>query len=205
MKKGRETMAKVKHFIELEYELHNKKTKVEVGNMFYNKDGEPFYVIRKLNPIEASVLMKSKYGFYGIRFYNTHNEQVVHYSNIKSGAIKNSYSGSIHGVGIIGNVDVKAYKREYTLWANMISRGYCNAEAERNPCYRCVAIHPRWLKLSNFIEDLPSLNGYEEWKSGLQYELDKDTLSPEGKKIYSKDTCMFLPKEVNSATRRKVA
>lgn len=50
-----------------------------------------------------------------------------------------------------------------------------------------------------FCEDIQHLKGYDEWNV-KNYELDKDIICDKLKiypKIYSKDTCMFIPKSDN--------
>ena len=54
----------------------------------------------------------------------------------------------------------------------------------------------RWLTFDNFVEDLPNLEGYNQWISGKDFELDKDSKSI-GNKVYSPDLCQFVSSEVN--------
>lgn len=200
-------MANVKCFMEMEHELHNKETKVEVGNIFYNKEGETLVIVRKANSDETSGLYsKPRSDVWEIQFILTKNKQLALQNNIVNGRVKNCMTGSVFGVGIVNDVDIKKYSREYILWKSMLTRSYDNSWLSKYPWYRGVTVHPRWLSLENFITDTSSLPNYDKWKSGVgNYELDKDSLSPEGRKIYSKDTCMFLTKADNvKLAHRKV-
>lgn len=85
----------------------------------------------------------------------------------------------------------------YDTWRHMILRTtqkYWN----QYPTYEGTTVAPEWIYLSNFVEDVKTLPGYEEWaKHEQRYLLDKDVLG-NGQKIYSKDTCCFLtPLESN--------
>lgn len=59
--------------------------------------------------------------------------------------------------------------------------------------YENVGIHREWLNYRNFKKF------YDKWYHE-GFAIDKDLLS-EGDKIYSKETCCFIPKALNSAIR----
>lgn len=55
----------------------------------------------------------------------------------------------------------------------------------------------KWNSYDNFYSDIICMKGYNEKDDkGQFFEFDKDLLSVGGK-VYSKETCCFLPKEVN--------
>lgn len=81
----------------------------------------------------------------------------------------------------------------YQKWFNMFNRAFNPKYHEVNPSYVGVKVCEEWRYLSNFIEWVDSQpNG--DWKN---CELDKDFLSSENK-IYSPETAVFLPKNINS-------
>ena len=102
----------------------------------------------------------------------------------------------VYGVGVndwAGSVMVDGKKiREYTLWARMLERCFDEKTKQKYPTYQGVTCSKEWLLMTPFIEDVSKMKGYdlEGW------ELDKDILV-KGNKLYSKDTCCFVPAEVN--------
>jgi len=102
----------------------------------------------------------------------------------------------IFGVGIndwVGNTWVGGKViREYQLWQGMLERCFCEKYKQKYPTYKDVTCSHEWLSMTKFIEDVSKMKGY-----GLKgWELDKDILQ-KGNKLYSKDTCCFVPLEVN--------
>lgn len=93
----------------------------------------------------------------------------------------------------VGNNDVLDYDRQdYYLWYNVVRRGTGSLKNYEN-----VSCHEDWLKFSNFLKDLPSIDNFiMREKQG--WELDKDLLSGENK-LYSRDTTCFLPREINAS------
>ena len=83
-------------------------------------------------------------------------------------------------------------KKIYYLWKAMIARTTPAYWAEF-PTYEGTTVDERWLRLSNFVEDIQAIDGYHEWtvcpKNAMM--LDKDTRI-KGNKHYSKDTCCFI-------------
>ena len=92
----------------------------------------------------------------------------------------------------VGNNDVLGYdRRDYYLWYNVVRRGTVTLKS-----YEDVTCHEDWLTFSKFLEDLPLIDNFE-MRESCDWELDKDLLSGD-RKIYSKDTTCFLPREINS-------
>lgn len=85
----------------------------------------------------------------------------------------------------------------YNTWFQMIRRCYNESERHLHPTYADCTVCDEWLKYSNFKEwfDNPE-NGYRKG-----YQLDKDILL-KGNKVYSPDTCCFVPNELNSITTK---
>lgn len=79
------------------------------------------------------------------------------------------------------------------VWQSMITRCEDKQYHIKEPSYKDCSICKRWHYLSNFKEwfDNPE-NGYREG-----YHLDKDILV-KGNKLYSPDTCCFVPTEINT-------
>lgn len=93
--------------------------------------------------------------------------------------------------------------REFRLWQAMMSRCFSEYTKKVRPTYEGVTCQDSWKTFSVFIEDVSSLKGFDKMLSD-GWVLDKDILV-KGNKIYSKDTCCFVPKEVNGCfTVRKL-
>jgi len=102
----------------------------------------------------------------------------------------------VFGVGVndwVGKVEVGGKLIwEYRLWANMIKRCFYQKYKQKKPTYNDVTCSKDWLSMTKFIEDVSQMKGF----SLDGWELDKDIIQ-KGNKLYSKDTCCFVPLEVN--------
>jgi len=100
------------------------------------------------------------------------------------------------GVGVndwVGNVKVGGKLiMECQLWQNMLKRCFTDGFKQSRPTYKDVTCSKEWLSMTNFVNDVSKMKGF-----GLSgWCLDKDILQ-KGNKLYSKDTCCFVPQEVN--------
>ena len=102
----------------------------------------------------------------------------------------------IHGFGSNNRkyptkVDGKPNK-EYKQWLSMIRRCYDKKFHTGNPTYIDCSVSDNFLNYSYFHE-------WCQWQIGFGVDgihLDKDILIPNNK-IYSEDTCVFVPSEIN--------
>lgn len=77
-------------------------------------------------------------------------------------------------------------------WRSMIYRCYSKKHLYKYPTYSGCSVCDEWLIFSNFEKwVLSAESGYREG-----YHLDKDILV-KGNKIYSPETCCFVPREIN--------
>lgn len=100
----------------------------------------------------------------------------------------------IFGVGIndykgIIKIDGKHIQSYYT-WHNMIKRCYDSEYIDKHPTYKDCTVCDEWLYFSNFKKWFD-----ENYVEG--YQLDKDILA-KVPKIYSPETCCFVPSRINS-------
>ena len=128
-----------------------------------------------------------------IRFKNGTTLKNKRYVNILSGKIKNPYHLSIFGIGYIGEGKYDSLSKPYKIWFGMMQR--CNSEKlqEKRPTYKGCTVAEEWYNFQNFAKWFD-----ENWKPYMDnsWQLDKDILVSRNK-IYSPETCCFVPQEVN--------
>jgi hypothetical protein len=115
------------------------------------------------------------------------------YDDIKKGYIRNPMHRSVCGVGYLGigkylpSINRKCTK-EYVAWSSMISR----CHNLRFPSYKEITVCEEWHNFQVFAEWFE--NNYKSHMEG--WHLDKDILK-KGNKIYSPETCTFVPRDIN--------
>jgi len=122
-----------------------------------------------------------------IKFLNTGYIKSANAEMIKIGNIKDKLSKTNKGKAILGDGKYKAKDNNlaYKTWKNMITRCYsgCNN-------YKDIIVCEKWLNFQNFV---PWFNEFYI----KDYCLDKDLLI-ENNKIYSPETCIYVPRWVNN-------
>lgn len=120
------------------------------------------------------------------------------YSEFKKGSIKSKYFPELYGVGYTGDESSRdengKIHRSYSVWVNIMTRCYNDKYKETRPTYKDVTMCKEWHNYSNFKKWYDE-NYYEI--EGERTEVDKDILV-KGNKIYSPDTCVFIPQTLNS-------
>lgn len=107
---------------------------------------------------------------------------------------KNLHTPSVYGVGYIGEGEYnireegKALK-VYILWKGMLERCYSKRYQSLYPTYIGCSVDEQWHNFQIFAQWF-----YDNYEEG--FELDKDILI-KGNKIYSSETCCFVPQEIN--------
>ena len=106
------------------------------------------------------------------------------------------------GVGINdlkgwARIDGSVERRMYDTWKDMLKRCYNKKYLEANPTYKGCTVCERWLRFSNFIEDIRLIPNFDLYYQGINRVLDKDIRVP-GNKVYSLQTCMFVSKSESS-------
>ena len=87
------------------------------------------------------------------------------------------------------------HSKTQALWYNMLSR------VNDSDFYKNISISPRWLNYFNFMTDIRCIPNFMKWvKQNSDYEIDKDYF---GSEIYSRNTVIFVPKNVNQLLIRK--
>jgi len=164
-----------------------------MGNMCVEYTSDKYYIGATFNSNNYGlfkIIGKSneRKNYYYIKFIGYNEVYSCRSNHIKKGAVKNCFLPTIYGVGYFGAVKSHTYK-SYKTWSSMLGRCYSEKEIERYPSYTEVYVCEEWLNFSN----------YNKWfilnyKSG--FCLDKDILI-KGNKIYSPETCCFVPQRIN--------
>ena len=96
----------------------------------------------------------------------------------------------IYGVGINDISEYMRGKKVYLVWKSMLARCYSKIFQKGNKTYQPCSVCDDWKKLSCFKDWFDA-----NYKDGFQ--LDKD-LFGDGSKMYSPQTCCFLPQSLNN-------
>lgn len=154
----------------------------------------------------GDIIESKNYGLFEIISINNCNNVVIKFkatgcevksrlADVKRGNVKDYMLPSVYGVGIIGNkypsrVNGKMV-HEYSTWMNMLKRCYHNITKINLPTYQNCVVSDNFKYYPYFYEWCNEQVGF-----GDGFHLDKDLLIKDNK-IYSENTCVFLPQEIN--------
>lgn len=180
------------------HNINTSKHELLCGKHFINTQGDEYVVIKDF--------VKNGHGMVRIRFLQTSYETDVFSSSAKRGMVKDYYKKTIYGVACKGHVKCKKDTFEslvFHRWSAMISRCYNEHDTNyKNYGSRGVKICDEWLVFENFYNDLYTIKGFDKNKYVKhEIELDKDICG--FSKIYSLETCQFVPLDVNRKYQRK--
>lgn len=125
----------------------------------------------------------------------------VSYGYLKSGKFSYPYHRTVVGVGYygVGKFFAKSggtHTKEYVDWISMLKR--CYKSKESSTSYKDKSVVDDWHNFQVFAEwATAQINfGRDGW------DLEKDLLV-KNNRIYSPQTCVYLPREINSFIKRK--
>ena len=156
-----------------------------VGNVYKSKSSGDFKIVKYNDSYNVE-----------IQFLKTGFGTVATLGNIRNGKVKDPYSPSVCGVGIVGTKYV--YKingvqtKEYVLWKHMLQRCYSDDFKKERPTYEGCQVSENFKSYEYFYEWCHEQVGF----GNEGFQLDKDLLV-KGNKVYSEDSCVFLPSEIN--------
>ena len=121
------------------------------------------------------------------------------YQSFKRGKIKCPYEPRTFGIGYLGEGKYKMSENgkntdEYDIWYHMLMRCYDPKYQEKHTTYRACKVEDYLLNFQHMGEWIDD-NYYEI--PGEKMCLDKDILC-KGNKIYSRETCIFVPQKINT-------
>lgn len=185
------------------------------GRIYHSNSCGDFKILGELNYIGYPKNEEPKSNDYTVRyaiqFLNTGYITDASYDSICHGRVYDRCYPNVAGVGYVGsNITVSdPYTYQfYKAWNDMMNRCY-NKSDKDYPLYGGlgITVDKRWHNFTIFMLDVPFLPLYE--KKMLYpsiYQLDKDFLQfhiPKNKRIYSKDTCMWLSRFDNTLMMSK--
>ena len=121
------------------------------------------------------------------------------YQSFKNEKIKCPYEPRYYGVGYLGEGKYKVSENgkntdEFNIWYHMLIRCYDPKFQEKHTTYKGCKVEDYLLNFQHMCEWLDD-NYYEI--PGEKMCLDKDILC-KGNKIYSRETCIFVPQKINT-------
>ena len=139
-----------------------------------------------------------------IKFLNTNNVRSVGMSELKKGEVRDNEAFPVYKVGVMDIPNElkrgKPRPKEYSIWNGVRQRCYNENIRYCSPTYQGVEMSENFKKYSYFKEWCNKQVGFDQ----EGWQLDKDILV-KGNKLYSEDTCCFVPPEINCAiTNKKV-
>ena len=126
------------------------------------------------------------------------------YVSTKLDGVKDLYTPSVYGVGVVGakySIKVNGVNtKEYNLWTSMLKRCYSDNSKKKRPTYEGCEVSDNFKYYEYFYDWCHSQVGF----GNIGFELDKDLLI-KGNKVYSENTCVFIPSDINLLLTKSTA
>ena len=130
-----------------------------------------------------------------IKFLDTGYETKTCATRLRSGQIKDWLKPSVYGFGIVGS-ELEPYEsttKVFKTWSNMIKRCHSKNWKRSKMTYDDCTVSANFQYYPYFKEWYFKQIGHDQ----ESWDLDKDILV-KGNKVYSEDTCCFVPMEINT-------
>jgi len=160
--------------------------KDRTGGKYTNKNGYTVEIIKYVNWHNCTIKFEDGTIVEGISF-----------GNISGGTFGNKNHRSFSGVGYFGYGKFKGDNPLTSFylntWSCMLKRCYRDDVHKRQPHYKGCTVAEEWHNFQNFAQWMEDNYNPVTMKS---WQLDKDTIN-KGNTIYSKESCIFIPSEIN--------
>lgn len=150
-----------------------------IGYVATNLSGLKMRCVEFFNPNNITVEFEDGYVIYNVQW-----------SNFIRGKVKNRMS--ITSISKNGKLS-----KEYYTWLHMLERSIDKSLKDKKPTYKDCRCCKEWLSFDDFNKWLHSQENFQIWKSLKWSALDKDILI-KGNKLYSPETCLLVPLNVNT-------
>lgn len=168
--------------IDLVRKIGTKGPSVFVGEFYKSTFGETYEVVDYFNSYQVIVQFQDEFMA----------KVVVPADQVRKGKVKNPYRRSVAGVGYLGEGIFNSKSKFYSHWAAMLDRCHNPEYHKSRSTYHDCSSQESWSCLQNFCEWAHKDKYYQNG-----WHLDKD-LCVIGNRLYSEDTCAFVPTELNS-------
>lgn len=130
-----------------------------------------------------------------IKFENSGATKLVRADHLRDGNIKDQTQPTVYGVGVVGkNFDKgESHTLTYNTWNGMLQRCYDLKVKQIRKTYEGCYVDVAFLDYEYFKKWCHNQTGF----GNKGWVLDKDILS-NNIKVYSPETCCFIPSEINS-------
>ena len=169
-----------------EEQLALKKAEYE-GSVFKTNNYGDVVVLEYNNAIDVT-----------IKFLNTGNVRKTATSELRKGEIRDNEAFPVYKMGVMDIPNElrrgQPNPREYSIWNGIRQRCYNENNRDKLMSYKGIKMSDNFKLYSYFKEWCHKQIGFNE----EGWQLDKDILSKDNK-VYSEDTCCFVPPEINCA------
>lgn len=166
------------------------------SNRFNNREGE-----RRINSNghEMVVIQYVNANKILVEFTETGCQVWTAWDKFSRGTVKDPMAKDVYGTACIGVGPYNSKHPAYQKWFQMIRRCYDPKWKADHRYYDNVFVCEAWLNYQNFAQWYAEHPPYKP-----DYQLDKDLLRPAAR-MYSPETCSWLPKELNLMISKKEA
>jgi hypothetical protein len=155
----------------------------KVGTRFTNSIGETVTILEDVD-------------YKQVKFrFDSGTEGIVEYQHLKNLEFYDWMAPSVCGVGYLGAPIQRkggTSKLLYSRWSAMLQR--CYDDSDRNKTYEGAIVCDEWHNFQNFAKWIKSQRNGET----KGWHLDKDVIVRNRGKLYSPETCICIPVEINS-------
>ena len=168
--------------------MGRKKLQGRVGEERYNSKGDLMKIVEYKDSYNVLIEFQDEYKY----------RKNTRYDIFIKGQVKNPYHKDLYEIGYFGegNYSDKEHHIYYRVWQDMIKRCYDKETIRKRPTYKNCSVCDEWHNFQNFAKWCDK-NYYESNLKKESMQLDKDILF-KGNKIYSPETCIFVPQRINS-------
>lgn len=165
-----------------------KITPERVGIISKNNQGSEMKILEYRNSKEIIV-----------QFVEHGNLVKTNWDAFCKGNVRNPYDKTVYSIGFIGVGSYKSSVKDiinpqYNKWRAILQRCYDEKHHNKYPTYKGCKICEEWLNYQNFAQWYDE-NYYQVGNEKMC--IDKDILV-KGNKIYSPETCIFVPERINN-------
>lgn len=159
---------------------------------FINRLGDK-YVTNQGYEIEIIEYFGNKNCTIEIKMPILYRKNKVCFSDVRNGKIYYPYHKAVCGVGYMGEGKYNSNCISYYYWKDMLTRCYNEKGLKKFSSYKRCSVDKRWHNFQNFaqwFEENYNPDIMDSW------HLDKDIIM-KNNKVYSPETCCFVPVEIN--------